>query len=497
MKTKIVLALVTALAVMPLAASHVALQTASDAAAGEPRATAPQTAGAIAAARMRADVDAMRAFRPGYEFWQHVFTMPDGSILFGSARDGRLLATFPVKGEWMRQARWIDPGLAHILDGQRLARKLPDRRDQVEWLIERAAGPVQQNSTRGDALIPNTRRYGAFLDEWGAIYERFGVPADIGLAQVILESGLSPTRRSEANAIGFCQWLQKNWKRLNYFSTTPIEGKNQTTQAPYCAAYLSVLATKYGSFIPALSEHNAGGTNVGRTLINGEHLGAHDVRAQYLMGSKLAHDLRALPGDGYQDVYRSYGPRSYLYAEMVFGNTFVVRSLVGSTPQLHIYAMRTSRPIPIGEVVKRTGLSIDEVRRYNPALTDKVPARTTLYLPSYVSEFGDDVAFWRRPAPASFTAVLDEFMRLDAGPERWDDPAFAPTLGEFKRRFAATNTEEGRVMETVLAYAMDQAYTSGRRTMLAEFRHDSEVRRLIDRGVLELEVIREARASLQ
>jgi len=497
MKTKIVLALVTAIAVIPLAASHVALQTPSEAAAGESRAAAPQTAGDIAAMRMHADVDAMQKFRPGYAFWQHVFTMHDGTILFGSARDGRLLAAFPAKGEWTRQARWIDAGLAHILDGQRLARKLTDRRDQVEGLIERAAGPVLQNSTRGDALIPNARRYGAFLHEWGAIYERFGVPADIGLAQVILESGLSPTRRSEANAIGFCQWLQKNWKRLNYFSPTPIEGKNQTTQAPYCAAYLSILATKYGSFIPALSEHNAGGTNVGRTLINGEHLGAHDVRAQYLTGSKLAHDLRALPGDGYKDVYRSYGPRSHLYAEMVFGNTFVVQSLVGSTAQLPIYAMRTSRPIPIAEIVMRTGLSLEEVRRYNPALKDKVPAQTLLYLPSYVSEFGEDVAFWRRPAPASFTAVLDDFMRLDASPERWDDPAFAPVLTEFKHRFAATDTEEGRVMETVLAYAMDQAYTSGRREMLAEFRNDGEVRRLIDRGVLELDVIREARASLR
>jgi len=125
-----------------------------------------------------------------------------------------------------------------------------------------------------------------------------------------------------------------------------------------------------------------------------------------------------------------------------------------------------------------------------------VQAQGMLYLPSYVSEFGDDVAFWRRPAPASFVAVLDEFMRLDASPERWDDPAFAPVLAEFKRRFSETNTEEGRVMETVLAYTMDQAYTSGRRTMLAEFRNDEEVRRLIERGVLELNVIREARASL-
>ena len=227
----------------------------------------------IVEARRRADFAAMQRFRPGYEFWRHVFTMPDGSIAFGSAVDGRLLATFPAKGEWTRHAVWADPTLAGILEGQHLARRLSERREQVAVLLERAAGPVLQNSTRGDALLRNAPRYGSFVAEWSAIYERFGVPPDIGLAQVILESGLNGTRRSEANAVGFCQWLRTNWKRLNHFSPTPIEERNQTSQAPYCAAYLSVLATKYGSFIPALSEHNAGGTNVGRALINGEHLG--------------------------------------------------------------------------------------------------------------------------------------------------------------------------------------------------------------------------------
>jgi hypothetical protein len=322
------------------------------------------------------------------------------------------------------------------------------------------------------------------------------VPREIGLAQVIVESGFNGKRRSEANAIGFCQWLQRNWKRLNYFSPTPIEGLNQTTQAPFCAAYLSVLATKYGSFIPALSEHNAGGTNVGRTLINGERLGAHDVRDKYFLGSRLARDLRALPGKEYEDVYESYGPRSHLYAEMVFGNTFVVRNLIASTPQARIYAMRTPRSISMAEITKRTHLSTDEVRRFNPALVDRVAAQATLYLPGYISEFGPDVAFWRRPPSASYTAVLDDFMRLDGDPERWDDKAFAPVLTDFKRRFRETNTEEGVVMETVLTYVMDQAYTSSRRAILSEFRNNGQRRRLIQRGVLELAVVRDAQARV-
>jgi hypothetical protein len=496
-KTRAILALVAAVAAtIPVAASKVITTRAVVPADGRDHGPSPPSAADVVATRRRDDFAAMQTYRPGYPFWQHVFTLPDRSIAFGSATDGRLLALFPAKGEWTRHAMWTNPALARILDGQHLARNVGDRREQMAALLERTAGPVVHNSTRGDALLPNARRYGTFLAEWGAIYERFGVPADIGLAQVILESGLSAKRRSEANAIGFCQWLQKNWKRLNHFSPTPIEGRNQTTQAPYCAAYLSVLATKYGSFIPALSEHNAGGTNVGRTLINGELMGAADVRTKYLLGSQLARDLRGLPGKTYEDVYGSYGVRSYLYAEMVFGNTFIVNNLMSSTPQESIYAMRTPRAIPLAEILKRTGLSADEVRRFNPALVDHVPAQLALYLPVHLSEFGNDIAFWRRPAPRSYVAVLNDFMRLDAGPERWDDPAFARVLSEFRRRFRSTNTEEGAVMDTVLAYVMDQAYTSGRRTLVAQFRSSEQVRRLIDRGRLELDVVRDAQARM-
>ena len=207
--TKAILVLAAVAAAIPLAAWNVVTRRAN----AEAAAVAPAAGDNSVEARRRADFAAMQTFRPGYAFWQHVFSIPDGSIAFGSAVNGRLLAIFPAKGEWTGHAG--------------LARKLSERREQMALLLERTAGPVLHNSTRGDALLQNARSDGPFLAEWGAIYERFGVRADIGLAQVIFESGLSGTRRSEANTVGFCQWLQKNWKRLNYFSPTPIEGKNQ------------------------------------------------------------------------------------------------------------------------------------------------------------------------------------------------------------------------------------------------------------------------------
>jgi hypothetical protein len=427
------------------------------------------------------DFAALATYRPGYEFWRHIFSIPDGSIAFGSAVDGRLLAVFPTRGDWVRDGKWHDATLAGLLKGRRLPRSLDDRRDVVAALIERAAGPVLHNPTRGEFVRPNARRYGAFLREWGAIYERFGVPAEIGLAQALIESGFNPTRRSSARAIGFCQWLERNWRQLDRLSPNVLEAHNQTTQAAYCAAYLTVLAAKYGSFIPALSEHHSGGTNVGRTLVNGARLGGEDIRDRYFLGSAFARDLRRISLYGYRDLYRTYGPRSAAYAEMVFGNTVTVEALIETTPQTRIHAMRTPRALSLAEITRRTRLSTDEVRRFNPALLRRVPAGATLYLPMYLKEFGRRVTFWHGPPSGTFTDVLQDFVRLD-GDAEGRDGSFEATLREFETRFRKTNSEEGNVMATVLAYAIDEEYRSRRPAILAEYRASLPVQRLFDRA---------------
>jgi Transglycosylase SLT domain len=445
-----------------------------------------QSAQDFTRARLQADFAAMRTFRPSYPFWRNIFTIPDGRIIFGSAEDGRLLATFPVRGDWARLGVWEDPTLASVLDDHRLPSRLNLRREEVVRLLEATAGPLVHNPTRGLFLLPNAERYGSFLGHWAAIYERFAVPAEIGLAQAIIESGLNPKARSRARAVGFCQWLPGNWDHLNRLAPYVIEAYNQTTQAPYCAAYLTILATMYGSFSPALSEHHAGGVNVGRTVINGERLGGADTREQYLLGAQFARDLRGIALRRYRELFRTFGLRSFLYPEMVFGNALTVTRLLAETPQSQIFAMRAERAIPLAEVTRRTGLSVDEVKRFNPALVSKVPPHASLYLPQYIPEFGPDVSFWHHPASPAFATVLNEFVRLEAKVQEWHEPSFEPTLRGFQERFEGTGTEEGTVMATTLAYVIDDLRTSRRAAILDEFRTSKRILRLFRQGVSQL-----------
>src|SRR5690606_9315529 len=90
---------------------------------------------ATARERLDRDLDSMRTYRPGYGFWAHVFTVPNGRIAYGSASEGRLLATFPVRGDWIQAAHWEEDSYADLFAHLPVAGRLAQRREDTARLL--------------------------------------------------------------------------------------------------------------------------------------------------------------------------------------------------------------------------------------------------------------------------------------------------------------------------------------------------------------------------
>jgi len=179
---------------------------------------------------------------------------------------------------------------------------------------------------------------------------------------------------------------------------------------------------------------------------------------------------------------------------MIFGNALTIEELEAAVPQEQIFAMRTDRPVPLDEVALLAGLSTDEIRRFNPALVNRVPAGANLYLPSPVDELGRDTTFWHAEPTPEYAAALDEFLRLDErfSADDWHDGTALDTLRDFETRFRETGTEEGAVMATTIAFVLTELSDTRQMDLLAGIRNSEPAQLVREQAVLRRETLLQA-----
>jgi len=105
------------------------------------------------------------------------------------------------------------------------------------------------------------------------------------------------------------------------------------------------------------------------------------------------------------------------------------------------------------------------VRRFNPALADRVPARSTLYLPHYVA-----TSAWTSRSGGSARPPTRRCSTRSRASRRPSDGRPVVRTGPRRIQAAVQGDQHRRsiVMDTVLTYVMDQAYTSSRRSLLSD-----------------------------
>ena len=133
---------------------------------------------------------------------------------------------------------------------------------------------------------------------------------------------------------------------------------------------------------------------------DGTRVGADEPRERYFLGADLARELRSI-GDEYKDIYQSAVRALPHTRKWCSATPLPSRHHRRDAAAARAFGMRTTRSMPLAEIIRRTGLTADEVRRFNPALA--VRPRGCDALPPCVRLVGRDVSFWRRQASSDYS----------------------------------------------------------------------------------------------
>ena len=234
-----------------------------------------------------------------------------------------------------------------------------------------------------------------------------GLPADLKYLAIV-ESALNPTAISRSGAGGLWQFMKPTAKEYGLKITTYIDERMDPEKSTRAAArFLKRLYAMFGDWELALAAYNAG---PGRVRAAMKRAGSDDYWevAKYLPTETRAY----VPG---------FIAASYLM------NYHAAHDIMPKYPEEALGRMDTlviTRGMPLAEVAKRSGLSLELVRRLNPVFVKGyVPASVngfTILLPYAAAALFHsgrlmEAPLVEEPVTANAVAALDAGRMADAG----------------------------------------------------------------------------------
>lgn len=227
--------------------------------------------------------------------------------------------------------------------------------------------------SRQDYLNRLTARASRYLYYTVREAERRNIPTELALLPVI-ESSYDPNANSNASAAGLWQFIPSTGRIYGLNQSSTFDGRRdviESTRAAY--DFLTSLYNQFGSWELALASYNAGPGRI-QSAIN-------------------YNQARGLPTDYWSlnlpTETMNYVPRFMAVAQIVKNPSAYNVSLPAIANRQHFRSVPANVGVSLAEVSGLTGVSYDELRALNPALTAGTvdasgPSR--ILLPSDVSE---------------------------------------------------------------------------------------------------------------
>ena len=236
---------------------------------------------------------------------------------------------------------------------------LPLENERVEWALAYLTG------ARKTVIEEGLSRATRYLPMMEAIFDEERVPREL-IWQALIESLFKTSAYSRAAAVGMWQFVSGTARLYGMKVGSNLDERRDPVRATRMAAiYMRDLYAEFGDWSLVLAAYNAGKGRVGRAMQRTGHDDFWSLSA-----------ARAIPRETRDHVPKVYAAMLIAYDPEYYGLTVTPEPLYTYDESM----LDTNTDLRL--VADLVGLSLDQIRDYNPHITAWVPADYAVRIPA-------------------------------------------------------------------------------------------------------------------
>lgn len=264
--------------------------------------------------------------------------------------------------------------------------------------LRAAAGRIRCQDGNRDRFLEGLRRYGAYRDVVVDALKEASLPTDLQYLPFV-ESSYEPKARSRVGAAGLWQIMPRTGRRLGLTINSAVDERLDPVAASRAAARYLADSRDALTAVARRSRPNVAAADLNPFIVTSYNYGVGGMsRALRQFGPDFVTVLERYRGRSFRVAVKNFYA-SYLAARHVAINGHAYFGSVALYPPLSDQHARLPRANSAGRVAKHFGVSVEDLKELNPALSGQVwrgrrliPAGHELRLPVRTGGWAAQVA---------------------------------------------------------------------------------------------------------